>query len=91
MSDNENRLKFLVTAFNIIELNAQRTSDLVTTLCQKYDCGEVLLLADDYVMQTHKLGLSLEDLMNRILDDEDTRPMLAVRIDEVGEGDCGSG
>lgn len=87
---DETKLKFIVTAFDLIELNAQRAADLVSMLSQKYDCGELLLQADDYVLKTHDLGLSLEELMNRILDDEDTQQITTVSIDEVGEGDCGS-
>jgi hypothetical protein len=81
---DETKLKFIVTAFDLIELNAQRAADLVSMLSQKYDCGALLLQADDYVQKTHDLGLSLEELMNRILDEEDTQEMPPIDMSEAG-------
>ncbi len=82
MSDGT-KLKFIVSTFDLMELNAQRAADLITMLSQRHDCGELLIQADEYVQQTHKLGVSIETLMNKILDQETTQEMNAVDVSEA--------
>lgn len=82
MSD-ATKLKFIVSTFDLMELNAQRTVDLVTMLSQQHDCGELLIQADDYVTRTHELGVSIEALMNKLIDKEATQELPAVDLGEA--------
>jgi hypothetical protein len=82
MTDSK-KLKFIVSTFSLMKLNAERAADIATTLNETGECGDLVILADDYVTMTTALGLRFEALMNRLIDQEATQEVPKVDLGEA--------